>query len=251
MYKTVFILLLFAHIIGDYYFQSQKFAEQKEKSIIKVLVHSLIYTLICFVVVIPVINKWLIIAATIVSISHLIIDVLKWTLVIRAGKDFNSEKKRFIYIIDQAAHLFFIFITAIFVAIKCDSLVTFPAINYIFEVVGIDKLQSLSYLLLALLIWKPTNITIKKVLSAYKPIVNEVTDDKVDKNVGGFIGLLERIVILLLLSISQYSAIGFILTAKSIARYNKIAENKQFAEYYLLGTLLSTAIALFSFFVII
>ena len=44
----------------------------------------------------------------------------------------------------------------------------------------------------------------------------------------------------IILSIKQYSSVGLVLTAKSIARYNKIAEDQKFAEYYLLGTLLST-----------
>ena len=38
--------------------------------------------------------------------------------------------------------------------------------------------------------------------------------------------------------------IGLVLTAKSIARYDRISKDKDFAEYYLLGTLLSTAIAI-------
>ena len=45
---------------------------------------------------------------------------------------------------------------------------------------------------------------------------------------------------LFFLLIKQYSSVGLVLTAKSIARYNKISEDKEFAEYYLLGTLLST-----------
>ena len=57
---------------------------------------------------------------------------------------------------------------------------------------------------------------------------------------GRFIGTLERIVILIFITIGQYSAIGLVLTAKSIARYDEIAKNKITAEYYLLGTLLST-----------
>lgn len=54
------------------------------------------------------------------------------------------------------------------------------------------------------------------------------------------IGTFERIIILFFLSIQQYSSIGLVLTTKSIARYNKISEDQMFAEYYLLGTLLST-----------
>ena len=58
--------------------------------------------------------------------------------------------------------------------------------------------------------------------------------------VGRLIGTIERVIILFFLLIQQYSSIGLVLTAKSIARYNKISENQEFAEYYLLGTLLST-----------
>ena len=44
---------------------------------------------------------------------------------------------------------------------------------------------------------------------------------------------------LIFLSQSQYTAIAFVLTAKSIARYEKITTEKEFGEYYLLGTLIS------------
>ena len=46
------------------------------------------------------------------------------------------------------------------------------------------------------------------------------------------------------LSIGQYSAVGLVLTAKSIARYDKISKDQVFAEYYLLGTLLSSIVAI-------
>lgn len=65
-----------------------------------------------------------------------------------------------------------------------------------------------------------------------------------NNNAGRFIGTLERIIILIFLSIGQYSAIGLVLTAKSIARYERISKEKKFAEYYLLGTLLSTLYAI-------
>ena len=57
---------------------------------------------------------------------------------------------------------------------------------------------------------------------------------------GDFIGTLERIIMVVLMSINQHSAVGLVLTAKSIARYDKISKDQEFAEHYLLGTLLST-----------
>lgn len=43
--------------------------------------------------------------------------------------------------------------------------------------------------------------------------------------------------------LKQYAAIGLVFTAKSIARYDEITKNPSFAEYYLVGTLLSVIIA--------
>jgi hypothetical protein len=121
-----------------------------------------------------------------------------------------------------------------------------------FSVTGISPLSLISWITILLLIWKPSNITIKQLLCLYKPRETEITKveeglkevEESSKTTGGFIGFLERLMILILLSISQYSAIGLVLTAKSIARYNKITESKEFAEYYLLGTLLSTVIVI-------
>jgi len=83
----------------------------------------------------------------------------------------------------------------------------------------------------------------------YKP-ENKDKDKNKDNNAGRFIGTVERIIMLILLSIGQYSAIGLVLTAKSIARYDRISKEKDFAEYYLLGTLLSTVIVIVCSFII-
>ncbi len=59
--------------------------------------------------------------------------------------------------------------------------------------------------------------------------------------------MLERLIIVIFLSINQYSAIGLVLTAKSIARYDRISNDQAFAEYYLLGTLLSTIMVIVTY----
>lgn len=64
---------------------------------------------------------------------------------------------------------------------------------------------------------------------------------KPKKKAGGYIGFFERIIIVLLLYFKAYSAIGFVLTAKSVARYDNIVKDQRFAEYFLIGTLYSTA----------
>lgn len=61
--------------------------------------------------------------------------------------------------------------------------------------------------------------------------------------IGSLIGILEREIILMLGLMQQFGAIGFVLTAKSLARYKQL-EDKDFAEKYLVGTLLSAFIAI-------
>lgn len=64
------------------------------------------------------------------------------------------------------------------------------------------------------------------------------------KYAGLVIGFLERFIILTFVLLNQYSAIAFIFTAKSIARFEEL-KNRIFAEYYLIGTLSSVSFTIF------
>jgi hypothetical protein len=73
----------------------------------------------------------------------------------------------------------------------------------------------------------------------------ESADGKKELNTGRIIGLLERTIIYVLVLLNQFTAIAFVLTAKSFARY-KALDDREFAEYVLVGTLLSSAVAIFA-----
>ncbi|MHA2223987.1 MAG: hypothetical protein ACXAC8_02210 [Candidatus Hodarchaeales archaeon] len=60
---------------------------------------------------------------------------------------------------------------------------------------------------------------------------------------GAFVGMLERAIVLTFGLLGEYGAISFVFAAKSMARFKQL-ENRQFAEYYLIGTLLSFFFAL-------
>lgn len=70
-----------------------------------------------------------------------------------------------------------------------------------------------------------------------------VTTVRAEATAGKYIGILERFLILTLTVTGNISAIGIVFAAKSIARFNELSK-KQFAEYYLVGTLLSFLLAL-------
>ena len=79
-------------------------------------------------------------------------------------------------------------------------------------------------------------------LKIYK--LSEITPDSTGlKGVGSRIGKAERMIILTLALLGEFGAISFVFVAKSMARFEQL-KKRQFAEYYLLGTLLSILFAL-------
>ncbi len=97
------------------------------------------------------------------------------------------------------------------------------------------------YALIYVIIWDAAAVFIKK-LFAYIFNKDECVNEENDPQVGRIIGKLERLIISSLVLCNQFGAIGFVLTAKSIARYKQL-EDRNFAEKYLVGTLSSVAIA--------
>jgi hypothetical protein len=63
--------------------------------------------------------------------------------------------------------------------------------------------------------------------------------------IGATIGILERLLIATFVLTGSTAAIGFVVAAKTLARFKQL-DDRDFAEYYLLGTLASVALALAS-----
>ncbi|MCE5207285.1 MAG: hypothetical protein LLG42_03130 [Chloroflexi bacterium] len=116
----------------------------------------------------------------------------------------------------------------------------------------------------ALLVTNEANLIVRLLLQAFRlaPPVEEKLpqpDQPVDEgkiaekqppevdvhefNAGRVIGILERLLIYYFVLNAQYSAIGFILAAKSFTRFREL-EKRTFAEYVLIGTLLSALLAM-------
>jgi len=109
-----------------------------------------------------------------------------------------------------------------------------------FENANVQLLTKLgAYIIASILAHWPANWMIRRIILRWKPIKEETTD-----RMGAFIGTLERILTILLVGVEAFTAIGFVITMKSIARYDKLHSEKEFAEYFLAGTLLSLLTAL-------
>lgn len=103
--------------------------------------------------------------------------------------------------------------------------------------------QALKYIIAVLVILKPANVTFRQLFRKNKPPEAETGLDK-NMNAGQQVGNMERLLMLALLSLGQYTAIALVFTAKSVTRYNRIANEQAFAEYYLLGTLYSILVVI-------
>jgi hypothetical protein len=81
-----------------------------------------------------------------------------------------------------------------------------------------------------------------------KAVPSEASDPEDEYEMGRTIGNLERYLTLTLALFNQWAALGFIIAAKSIARFPEFTgrRHKDFAEYYLIGTLTSVLVALAS-----
>ena len=63
--------------------------------------------------------------------------------------------------------------------------------------------------------------------------------------VGEAIGVLERLLIVTFMLTGAEAAVGFVIAAKTLARFKQL-DDRGFAEYYLLGTLASVSVAIAS-----
>ncbi len=232
------------HILADYYFQTNKIADNKESSFKYLLLHCFVYLLTMVGVVLPLFSWQLVQWALFIAIIHFIIDSCKALLSKRFV--FTDLQKVLLYFIDQILHILTILFVLAVIIFNATNIAYIDFLTNLIHTFHINPIQLGSWLVILLLIMQPSSITIRKVLDHFNP---KTTDNGI-ANAGALIGVFERLLILFMLYANQYAAIGFVLTAKSIARYNKIAEEPAFAEYYLLGTLLSSLLVIVSFHII-
>jgi hypothetical protein len=222
MMVKLLILQIIAHILSDYFFQTDASAKEKNENGFKspfLIKHDLITFIFSWILSFD-IN--FVFCALSISILHYIIDGLK--------KSLNTS--RFSFFIDQSLHLVII---VVFVRI----------FNQYFESntiwnIPID-IKWLAIILGYLICLKPANIFIRETLVAGK--IESISDTSAElKNAGKLIGILERILVLTFVIIGKLEVVGFLIAAKSILRYKDTNTIK--TEYVLIGTMLSFGIAM-------
>ena len=220
------IKLLIAHIIGDFVLQPDRWVANKKayKHRSKYFyLHGLIHLISLLVVLQFDWSYWPSIA--IIVISHLLIDLAKLNL---DGK----ISPRILFCIDQLLHIIIIGIVAHF--------------NEPYTI-DFEKLYTAEFLLttLALLLTSFVSSIVMKILLSRWSLEEDNADDSL-KNAGKYIGILERLLVFGFIVLNQWSAIGLLVTAKSVFRFSDLsrAKDRKLTEYILIGTLMSFGLAI-------
>ncbi|MEZ4853336.1 DUF3307 domain-containing protein [Flavobacterium sp.] len=227
----LFVKLFLAHILGDFFWQPSKWVKHKEKHIAKskfLYWHTLLHFALIWLILFE-LSAWKI--ALPIAFLHGVIDYLKLR--------FQTKKtKRKLFIYDQILHLFVIIFASYFFT-EYSNYTTLNLKN------NIVLNQLLLYGTAILFVTKPSSIIIKNIISIWAPENEKKKDKNSLQNAGNYIGILERLFVLFFVIIGNFSAIGFILAAKSIFRFGDLtaAKDRKLTEYVLIGTLLSFAFA--------
>lgn len=258
-----FILILM-HILGDFYFQTNTIANKKIGShsfwpnFKWLLIHVAIYTLFFLPLILLVISWKSVILLVIIFVSHLLIDGLSC---------FFKKKKCFksvVFIIDQLLHV------AVLLAIG------YFAPNYMnfkpWQIL-VTYQKQFEFIVCLLLLVKPASVLIDSIFSDIDfngksaDIKSNLAQENLEVNQsnnenynnksevksivkktldpGLVIGIAERFITFFLSIVNAYSALAIIITVKTWARQKEIEKNKKgFGNKYLIGTLLSLAIAI-------
>lgn len=236
MIKDTFLFLIVLHVLCDFYFQTETMAVKKQTELKWVFYHSILYGMaaaLIFWFFMPGLNGKYV---AFFCFSHGVIDVVKYFCKLKLP---FCQNERNLFLADQALHVF-VAVMIVYGIRNLDlELLYCSEIREVLRALEIPEKLLLVWTARLLLIHKPINMLITHILSFYKQQENNGQNAN-DKNAGRFIGTLERIIICVFISLNQFSVIGLVLTAKSIARYDRITAEPYFAEYYLLGTLLST-----------
>ncbi len=226
---NILLRLIVAHLLADFILQSNTIVREKKNGFRSswFAVHIVIVGLLTYLLLAQWTKWW---APLLVMIMHAAIDLLK--------PKFRHDTIR-VFLFDQALHLLSLLVVWFLV-----SRTAFPELTGFLSGIRLTT-NTLVILSAYILVTVPSSITIGYLTGGWQKEISPADDDSLS-NAGKWIGIMERLLILTFILISQWTPIGFLLAGKSVFRFgdlNKSGERKK-TEYILIGTLLSFAVAI-------
>ncbi len=224
----ILLQLVLAHVLTDFVFQNTKMVQHKRthKAVSWVLyVHSLLAGVLTYVIL----QEWTRFLVPIaIVITHFIIDL--WKL-------YQEKDNLKYFIIDQILHVIVLIIAWLYLI--QGFLSVFPAIETFFS-----SSKELAILIGYLLVIFPVGFIIGKATERWQHEITAEGEQNSLKKAGRYIGIFERILVLTFILINNFSAIGFLIGAKSILRFSDTKGARKQTEYVLIGTLMSFTICI-------
>lgn len=232
MVAVLFSNLLLAHLIADFWLQSDRMVAEKKQFGFRgraLYFHSLIVAVVSYVFVFDC-RFWC--AAILIFMTHCAIDYVKTCF----------KKGALLFAVDQLVHVVLLYIISkCYISCNAD----WHQIAWIPE----EYALATPALICAFVVCtSPANYFIREIIADFKidtGLKKKCTQNGGPvsklKNAGALIGSLERLLVLLFVLIGNYEAAGFTVAAKSILRF-KDDEGPR-TEFVLVGTLLSFLIA--------
>lgn len=224
------VQLLLAHILTDFVFQPTKWVKHKRQhksASLYLYFHSFLAGFFTYIIL----QQWqLWPLALFISITHFFIDL--WKL------SFKKDSLK-IFLLDQLWHLLVLLLVWIYIIKGFDQVL--PFIEDFFTSVPV-----LTILTAYLIVIFPAGFIIGKATKKWQDEIETTNQSTSLEAAGRYIGVFERILVLTFILTNNFSAIGFLIAAKSILRFSDKSEagaRKQ-TEYVLIGTLMSFAITI-------
>jgi hypothetical protein len=216
------IKLILSHLLTDFILQPTGWIESRNKKHFKsphLYIHGLVTTVTAMVFI--GIQYWPVIL--IILVTHILID---------GWKSYKPVEAKY-FLIDQALHLAVIFVCWYFIFFNVTD------IEDVWK--KINTQRTLTIITAYVLVTMPAAILIGQLTRTWR---EKITDAETLGNAGKWIGIIERIIILTLVLNHQYEAVGLLIAAKSLLRFNETNRPEIKTEYLLIGTLISITIAL-------
>jgi hypothetical protein len=246
------LLALIGHGISDFMLQSERMVKGKQQFNWGGFVRHGLITGITLIFVLHGYEFFpVLIFAAILATLHSLIDWMKAL----ASSRFAQRLEWAVFLIDQALHLTVIFTVWQFFTLPENSavqsmyraLLTPKSITVLTQSVIIGDGWSANRILVMIMVYLYVclggSFLLRGLLNGVHLKNTSAGTGSNPQRSGALIGMAERFLILLFVQSGSLGSVAFIFTAKSIARFSEL-NDKIFAEYYLTGTLLSTALAI-------
>ncbi|MGY5849471.1 DUF3307 domain-containing protein [Salegentibacter sp. F14] len=226
----ILLQLLLAHVLTDFVLQPTKMIRNKRRFKLRswfLYLHSFLAGFLSLLFIQDT-RFWLV--AIFIGLTHFFIDL--WKL--------QQRRDNFkIFLLDQLLHLLVIFLAWLYIIE-----------GFIQVLPTLQDLLSSTYFLAVvtgyLLIIFPTGFLIGKATERWQDEIAITHKKNSLEAAGRYIGVFERILVLTFILTGNFSAIGFLIAAKSILRFSDKSESgaRKQTEYVLIGTLMSFAITI-------